>query len=82
MRRKYNLDLNVIDGRECKFHDGRVLYTSVEAFGNDLQDCLANATVGRVDWHGNDFEAVSVGELSSELYELVERAITEAIYGQ
>ncbi len=74
---KFNISSNIIAGYECAFHDGRVQYTDLEAFGNSLEECLENATIGRMDWHGNDFEAVPIGDLSSRLYDHVEAYIKQ-----
>ncbi len=59
--------------------DGRIVYTTVETFGNDLKDCLINATIGREDWNGNECEARSIDDLTSEQYDIVERAISEEL---
>lgn len=78
---KYNFELDTVNGHEDPFHDGRVVYTTVEVCGDTLEECLDNATVGRKDWHGNVFEHVYLGDLTSKLYEQVEREITERIGG-
>lgn len=76
---RFNLSLGVLEGCEVPGYDGRAIYTTIETFGNDLDDCLANASIGREDWHGNELEFHTPGDLSDSHYLLLERALIETL---
>lgn len=62
--------------------DGTVTYTELETYGDTLDEMLDHATIGREDWHGNDRDAVSIGELSNELYVKAVQSITTSFNAQ
>lgn len=76
---KYNFSLNCLAGCELPYGDGRLTYTTVETCGDDLSDCLSNATIGIDDWHGNDKGHTDASELSDALHQDLCLAIAEAI---
>jgi hypothetical protein len=66
---KYHLSSEVIFGRYSSVE--HITFMDVQTFGNNLQELLDNAYVGREDWHGNEREAWHISELSEALYDLV-----------
>ena len=77
----YNFSSDTTSGREIPGHDGRMLYTTVESSGDSVKEVIANAHVGREDWHGNDRGHVWLSEVNDELYAIVEQEIVELCAG-
>ncbi len=75
---RYNITSNVLENCEAS-SCGRVVYTTIETFGNDLDDLLANAYVGREDWNGNERPQLHISDLSEAHYGDVERDLIEAM---
>lgn len=74
----YSFELECLSG--CKVgRDNTRIYTTVECYGEDLEDCLANATVGIEDYHGNFCGHEHVTDLRQKMISLVSRKIAEKI---
>ena len=74
----YSFSLDVLCGVEKPGSDGRIIFTTCEGSGADVQDALVNATVGLEDWLGNDKGHIFLSELPDELYAIVEREVSES----
>jgi hypothetical protein len=74
----YSFSLSVLEGVEKPGSDGRIIFTTCEGSGADVQDALNNATVGLEDWLGNDKGQILLSELPGDLYAIVEREVTES----
>ena len=61
--------------------DERITLTTVESFGRDMDDLLANATVGREDWNGNEIYQIDLGDLDSETYDAIVQEMTKYLAG-
>lgn len=67
MKALFNFESSTLEGHAAN-NEETVQFTSIESHGNTLEELLDNATIGRVDWHGNDREHVEIGELSQLEY--------------
>lgn len=77
MKYKYDFELSVIDGAEMD--DGRIILNSLQTYGDTLEECINNATVGLVTWHGNEAGYTGIGDLSDKLFNKAYKAIEEYV---
>lgn len=80
-RPDYYFGSNVLKGYFADT-DEIVTYTDLQTEGDNANDLLRNATVGREDWNGNCLEAISIDDLNDRHYELAEKAIANFIRGR
>lgn len=71
----YNVTSECFEGSDVKFHNGRLLYTTLETYGNSIEDCIFNATIGIEDWHGNEQGHRNLDELNEEQILMAEKII-------
>ncbi len=78
MKKKYNFELDVLEGVEVPNGNGVFNYAGIEAEGDTLAELLDGATVGVVDWHGNNNCYDMLGDLRDQELEIAEKAIVDA----
>lgn len=72
------------DAFECQdySHDSVITMTTLETFGTNVDEMLDNATIGLVDWHGNERGYIGIGELKQSDYDFAVKLITDFVNEQ